>query len=281
MGRNGKAIKREAMSVFRRTQRYTELLRNFDIAVEKIWPEVYKGEQCVGISHEPDDLERLCVASYSLMKHIRLWLKKKKHDYNEQVRFPNLYTALDQAVEVTREGKCVLALEAERLEQVSRAAYHWMKTYKMLGHVPSLVELEHKTQHICHECRVMPAEDDSGLLCGACSGGGKKKHNCYVCKSEPATDDGLCAECAGYSEPPREVCSSCKTPTADPGTLFCDACGAENPSRNRGVSRIHGSTGPFDDDGYPIDMPVSPGSWRNDAPDMGDMMLIGRFGKVR
>jgi hypothetical protein len=263
MGRKQKKANKIAMSVFRNNQTYNDLLRNFDIAVEKIWPEsaAEPNPKCVGISHEPDDLERLTVAAFVLMKYIRQYLKKKRLDYNEQVRFPNLYTALEEAVAITREGRCALSIEAERLEQCSRAAYHWMKTYKMLGRKPTAAELDHKSV----------------------------KSYCFVCKTEPAIDDSgsLCAECSGYSEPPqteREKCSVCASPAVDMDSMFCDACGAEN-RKNAGASRIHSAIGPFDNDGYPLDSPVhsSFGNWRepNDMGDMGDMMFGGRFNKIR
>ena len=150
------------MSTFRHGLRYSQLLRSFDVAVEKVWPEYLHGP-CARVSSEPKDLEGLVVASYSLMKYIRAYLKKKKLPFEEGIRFPSLYTALQDAVIVTTAKRCTLAVEANSLERVSRSAYQWMKTYRMMG------KGKVSTIAKCMICKSAPATDDSGMLCDYCS----------------------------------------------------------------------------------------------------------------
>lgn len=157
------------MSVFRNGLEYNNLLRRFELAVGRVWPEYLDGEPEISkLSSDPKDLECLVVASYKLMKYIRRWLTKQKLPFDEGGKYPNLYNALEEAVRVTQARRCTLAVEADKLESVSRAAYHWMKTYKMVTPKPLSNPVPRRSW--CQVCKTEPATADGGLLCSECSG---------------------------------------------------------------------------------------------------------------
>lgn len=200
---------------FRNTTDYNIYLHHFDDAVEKIWPEgstiplrELEGS-CNKLSQDPKDLERLIMASYRLMKCIRSWLAKKDLPFTQAHKFPNLYTAIENAVYATTHGKGSLAIEASRLEQCSRAAFHWLQTAKKLGRTPTKQELEPPKKQ------------------GSITGHGTKKIYCYCCKTNLATDDAnmLCSECSGLDSVPlpKGKCSLCGAPCIQ-GLYFCDLC---------------------------------------------------------
>lgn len=154
--------------MFRNTKTYTALLRKVEPALEEVWPNCWIDDECCRVSVDAEDLERLMMASYRLMKHIRSWLKKKKLDYTESNTVPPLYTALERlaTIIVYKEDR-TLALEASALEAVSRACYSWMKI-----------------NHVLNTARRIPVVW------------------CQSCKTEPATDTVLCDYCRGLEQLP-------------------------------------------------------------------------------
>lgn len=231
---------------FRNTTEYNILLHHWDDAVEKVWPESTKipisqmEDSCKSISQNPKDLEKLVMSSYRLLKHIRAWLKKKDLPYTEAHRFPNLYTALEVAVATTTNGKGNLAMEASRLEQCSRAAFHWLKTYKQLGRTPSADELNPpKTKAItgvkkiyCHCCKTGIATDDSNMLCSECSGQDVKtnKGRCSLCAGDCTAGMYFCDLCEAYAK----KCALCKMPCSLNNT-FCEMCKKKTPDKQTSI----------------------------------------------
>lgn len=198
---------------------YIHLLHKFDDAVEKIWPEAHKQKidkiegTCKQISQEPGDLKRLVLASYRLMKYIRVVLISKRLPYREALKYPNLYTALEHAVAFTTRGEGQFATEADKLEAVSRAAYHWLKSMKKLGR--QLTESDVKPT----EKRKSTWQEYQDEL--------KKSRgftHCVICKQNPAADDSdmLCYDCSGLATP-KGKCSLCKMP-CKPSEYHCDLC---------------------------------------------------------
>lgn len=161
--------------LFREKKAYNRLRDRFEPALEEVWPHVFKGEECLKVSMEKKNLERLMLTSYRLMKHIRVFLKKSKLDYTEHNSYPTIYNALEKAATIFtyRDNKCTLAVEASVLEALSRACYRLMKTYGMIS----------------------------------VSSSAKSQWWCQCCKKNIASDDGLCSQCSGIDDAPRNTVS--------------------------------------------------------------------------
>jgi hypothetical protein len=220
-------------SSLRNSQEYNILLHYFDDAVDKVWPgsikpdmDIFKLEgTCINVSQKSEDLERLIVASYRLMKYIRFILSKKKLPYKEGLKFPNLYTALEHAVAYTTRGEGNLAIEADKLEAVSRAAFHWLKTMKKLGRTPIRADFE----VVARKPTLTEWQDIQKH--------GKRSHYCYICKMNPPTDesDMLCDYCSGATERSMTAiskCSLCKMPCKS-ADFFCTLCTADGKVHER------------------------------------------------
>jgi hypothetical protein len=175
--------------MFRNGTQYNRLLNSFEMAVIKFWPEYESNGGCITVGTDPADLEQLMLSSYRLMKYIRTWLKKKRIDYDEAHKFPNLYVALEEMSMISaaaQNHQPSLAVEALKLEAVSRAAYHWMKTYKYFkknpteqavegenNNVPPIknkpVQTQNTTLTWCQCCKTEPADAENGFICNECS----------------------------------------------------------------------------------------------------------------
>jgi len=296
------------MSTFRLQDiTYQEKLKRWEDAVEQVWPEWKEGE-CTLISQRPEHLEELMLASYSLMKYIREWLTKRRLNFQHGWKFPNLYVALEQAIIITQRGTCNLAHEADKLEQVSRAAYHWIKTMKALGRQPTRAELynsisEHKSSRrkiYCMCCKKNIATDDSGMLCGYCSGEIKEpiipiktdvnnrltEKICAVCNWRKLTSSeisrgGACTYCIEVNKRHLEgTCSQCRM-SCKAGEAYCDLCKIGQREPNKPTTMFVGNErhkdspimkGPFDNvnSEFPLD----------GLAGYGDMLLSTRRNKV-
>lgn len=277
--------KKQYQNSLRNSTEYNILLHHFDDAVEKIWPtaaaqDIYQIEgTCVLNQPLREDIERIIITSYRLMKHIRQILAKKKLPYKQGMKYPSLYTALEHAVAYTIRGKDSLATEADKLEAVSRAGYKWLKMMKRLGRPPLRSDFEPRepTWDEWEKNRIR-----------------QQQKYCFVCKTRPTTDsaDQLCDYCNGAAE--RNMvspsawaasivgkCGTCKMPCkAD--EYYCDLCRAESApisghARAREMAAdvgkqtsiiIQRDGGPFDhiDRRYPT----------SKLQDWGDMMMPNR-----
>jgi len=68
------------------------------------------------------------------MKFLRQYLRYISCDFVEGLKVPDIYTAIHNAVLITDPSKrgIPLAEEADRMENVSRAAYAWLKSFRIL-----------------------------------------------------------------------------------------------------------------------------------------------------
>lgn len=225
------------MSTWRQSNEgYQELLCRFEEAVQDIWPEWESGE-CTLLSQKAEHLEELMLSSYALMKYIRDWLASQKLPFQQGFKFPNLYTALELAMAFMQRATGNLAVEASRLEQVSRAAYHWMKVGKQLGRQPTKTELDNSLFNTgtTKETR-QPTWDEWQQQ----KYGKRRRVFCMCCKTKLATDDAnmLCGYCSGMDaadkatilnmpdatlDVPKGKCYQCGMPPK-PGNFLCDLC---------------------------------------------------------
>lgn len=221
------------MSTWRhRDKVYQALVERFDQAVDDIWPEWGQGE-CNLLSSKTEHLEELMLSSYTLMKYIREWLTSQDLPFQQGWKYPNLYSALECAVDWMQRASGSLATEADRLEQVSRASYHWMKTYRKLGQHPTRKQLENdkaNTGTIKREPQPTWDEWQKNKY-------GRARVFCMCCKTKLATDDAnmLCAYCSGMNGEDKATilgmpdvnltgkCSQCRMP-CKAGKFYCDLC---------------------------------------------------------
>lgn len=120
------------MSGFRDEPAYVKRLNRFDKAVRQVG---YDGDihKLIG-TLDVDYLEDLMLASYSLMKYIRGYMRTIEAGYVENSELHDIYTAIQEAVEFT-DGSTkyrYLDQEATKMEIVSRAAFAWLKSLRLL-----------------------------------------------------------------------------------------------------------------------------------------------------
>ncbi len=121
--------------MFRESTTYKGLLADFNTAVKKVGCEDGNVGNLIG-RLDVDYLEDLMIASYKLMKHLREYLRNSlKTNYIEALRVPDFFTALEKAIEIVKPSvnQQFVSVEADRMENISRAAYAWLKSYRLLS----------------------------------------------------------------------------------------------------------------------------------------------------
>jgi len=88
------------------------------------------------ISIKINGLEELMLATWSMNKYIRDYLKNINSGYEPGHKVGDLYTAVGRLIKYCQpipDGKYYyVSDEAEDMERVSRACYAWMKNFRML-----------------------------------------------------------------------------------------------------------------------------------------------------
>lgn len=82
-----------------------------------------------------DGLEELMLATWSMIQHLMTYLKTIKCDYEGGAKIDNLHISVEKLIpfiEPNHIGQHFVTDEAEAMEKVSRAAYAWLKTFRML-----------------------------------------------------------------------------------------------------------------------------------------------------
>lgn len=136
---------------------YNQRFAKFKEAVKSVWPD-YLGYECSRLLCDVKHLEKLTITSYRLMAHIKSYLNSCNLYYEEGGSVPNLYSSLENVVKATMTQKKTLVEEARTLEQVSRAAFNWIKL------------VSKNNVSYCIICRNKQAADDSDMLCKECCG---------------------------------------------------------------------------------------------------------------
>jgi hypothetical protein len=103
-------------------------------------------------------MEELMIASYSLMKYMRDYLRKMNCKFTEGHKIINIYNAIERALKaINVKHMChPIADEADNMECVSRAAYAWLKSYNLLDG-QSTKFLATEDDNLCEQVRRLKA----------------------------------------------------------------------------------------------------------------------------
>ena len=78
--------------------------------------------------------EELMLGSYALMRTIHKYLNNKIVENRQPRRVPPLYSAIQDVIQVigTKDSRISLYYEADKLEDLSRAVFHYLKTKNII-----------------------------------------------------------------------------------------------------------------------------------------------------
>lgn len=121
--------------MFRHQLEYLELIDRIKTALIGIgckWSN-YKSCEFINSVHV-EGLEELMLATWAMNKFIVKYLKKIEVDYKGGHKIIDLFNAIAALVKLLRpeQNNSFLSDEAAVMEQVSRACFAWMKSYRML-----------------------------------------------------------------------------------------------------------------------------------------------------
>lgn len=124
--------------MFRQEYKYSVMMKRFNKALIGIGvysKHNYRASDLIG-NLKIEGLEELMLAAYVLMKHLREYLSHINVDVEEGYKIIDLYAAIGEVLKYTYPVDCTdqyyISHEANAMEQISRSAYAWLKSFRML-----------------------------------------------------------------------------------------------------------------------------------------------------